>query len=73
MNNNEEFVIIFSSIGNEELAKRYLVENNITKTVVSKSYISGYWFRPWFEEDTTQVIGTKIYYLNSCDVGSNIP
>ena len=64
---------MFCSKGNEEARDKYKQENDISKFVQGFAYISGHWFRPWYEEGTGKLIGTRVFYINQTDMGASMP
>lgn len=41
--------------------------------VTGKCFISGHWFKALRKPTTNEIIGTRIFYVNCCYFGGNIP
>ena len=67
----DQYMAIFSSNGNEDIAKQFASNNDLEGSALAKTIISGHWWMPIIEEG--QVVGTKAIYLNQSDFGGNIP
>jgi len=59
----EEYVVIFSSKGNDEILQEYIVEQDISSSVViGRAYMSAHWLMPI--KKANKIVGTKIFYVN---------
>ena len=70
--NNGHQTVIFSSKGNESIVQEYTSKNNLEGSVMAYCVISGHYYMPLLNIDS-QVIGTKVFYLNQSDFGGKVP
>lgn len=71
---NNEYMSIFSGIGNEDLWEDYVRSNDIGDLAIARSTISGHWFRPIYSPvNEEEIIGTQVFYANQADLGGQIP
>jgi hypothetical protein len=70
--NREEYIAIFSSLGNEEIIKDYVSTHDLEGSALAKTVISGHWWIPIYDS-LGNLVGTKAIYVNQSDFGGNIP
>ena len=68
----EQYIVIFSSNGNEQFAANYAATHDLGGSALAHSVISGHWYMPMYNS-SNQLVGTKIFYLNQADFGGNVP
>ena len=68
----EEYIAIFSSLGNENIIKEYVSTHDLEGSALAKTVISGHWWMPIYDS-LNNLVGTKAVYLNQSDFGGNIP
>jgi hypothetical protein len=73
MNEKDEFVVIFSSKGNEKELKEYIELNNLSSSTPGFGFMSGYWFKPIKKEGSIEVLGTTVFHVMHSDFGGSVP
>lgn len=63
---------MFSSKGNEKIAKDYQSTHDLKDSALAHAVISGHWYMPLLD-DSNKLIGTKIFYLSKSDFGGKVP
>lgn len=69
----DQYIILFSSRGNEDIAKEYSSTHDLNGSALAHAVISGHWYMPWLDPLTKKLIGTKIFYLSQSDFGGKVP
>ena len=67
-----EQIYIFSCTGNEELKEKHFTAADKKKLVLATQYVGGWIIKP-VKDDSGNVIGSNLLYLNSSDANGNIP
>ena len=68
---NQAFFALFSSKGNEQITKDYIVKNSLDE-VVAFTVISGHMYIP-IKDINNKTIGTHIFYVTESNFGGKLP
>ena len=71
----KEDLVIFTSDGNEDVARAYLEthQNEVKGLAQANTNMSGFKFFPVMNEANTEIVGTRVYFLNESDFGGSMP